>query len=147
MIERVEAIKKVIEERIRQNQKWGYPQQNTPFEWLSILTEEVGEFAEALNNALLGQCPLPGGMERAIDEIIQVAAVAVSIIEHLSKSDPQESSESIPVQGVHTHTLQKTNEFKTVKKSFNFNLSNPVVVGLKQKSICAICQEEIWEEV
>ena len=88
MIERVEAIKKVIEERIRQNQKWGYPQQNTPFEWVSILTEEVGEFAEATNDALLGSYP-NGDLGKAIEEVIQVAAVAISIIEHLSEPEKE----------------------------------------------------------
>jgi NTP pyrophosphatase (non-canonical NTP hydrolase) len=84
MITKAEAIQRVIKERNRQNEKWGHPQNNTPFEWLSILTEEVGEFAEALNNALLGG---DGNLEHAIHEAVQVAAVAVSIVEHLGKEE------------------------------------------------------------
>jgi hypothetical protein len=49
-------------------------------EWNSILTEEVGEFAQALNNALLGG---DGNLEKALKEAEQVAAVAISIVEHL----------------------------------------------------------------
>lgn len=84
MIDKADAMVAVFAERNRQNEKWGYPQDNTPFEWLSILTEEVGEFAEALNNALLGG---DGDLGDAIVEAVQVAAVALSIVEHLSKED------------------------------------------------------------
>ena len=84
MIKREQAIQRVIKERNRQDAKWGFPQHNTPFEWLSILTEEVGEFAQALNNALLGG---DGNLEHAMVEAVQVAAVAVSIVEHLGKED------------------------------------------------------------
>lgn len=84
MITNRSAMTLVIAERVRQDKKWGYPQDNTPFEWMSILTEEVGELAEALNDALLGpnanKC-----LSQAIIEATHVAAVAVSIIEHLSK--------------------------------------------------------------
>ena len=84
MITKAEAIQRVLKERDRQDAKWGYPQDNTPFEWLSILTEEVGELAEALNNALLGG---DGDLEHAMVEAVQVAAVAVSIVEHLMEED------------------------------------------------------------
>ena len=84
MITKAKAIQRVLKERTSQNEKWGYPQDNTPFEWLSILTEEVGEFAEALNNALLGG---DGDLGHAMVEAVQVAAVAVSIVEHLGKGE------------------------------------------------------------
>jgi NTP pyrophosphatase (non-canonical NTP hydrolase) len=84
MIKREQAIQRVLKERNRQDVKWGYPQNNTPFEWLSILTEEVGELAEALNNALFGG---DGDLEHAMVEAVQVAAVAVSIVEHLGKEE------------------------------------------------------------
>ncbi len=84
MITNMEAVTKVIAERVRQDEKWGYPQNNTPFEWMSILTEEVGELAEALNDALLGP-NANKDLSQAITEATHVAAVAVSIIEHLSK--------------------------------------------------------------
>ncbi len=78
---RNDALKMVIAERERQDKKWGYPQNNTPFEWLSILTEEVGESAQALNDALLSANKKD--LSRVIEEMVQVAAVAVSIVEHL----------------------------------------------------------------
>jgi NTP pyrophosphatase (non-canonical NTP hydrolase) len=80
MISRNEVIEKVIAERDRQDAKWGFPQRNSPFEWVSILTEEVGELAEAINNSLLGG---DGDMTKAIEEAIQVSAVAMSIVEHI----------------------------------------------------------------
>ena len=80
----LEAVDKVIAERIRQNEKWGYPQNNTPFEWVSILTEEVGELAQATNDAFMGQIK-SNQTDKIVREAIQVAAVAVAIIEHLSK--------------------------------------------------------------
>lgn len=80
----LEAVDKVIAERIRQNEKWGYPQNNTPFEWVSIATEEVGEMAQATNDAFMGQIK-SNQTDKIVHEAIQVAAVAVAIIEHLSK--------------------------------------------------------------
>ena len=43
--------------------------------------EEVGESAQALNDALLS--PQKKDLSRVIEEMVQVAAVAVSIVEHL----------------------------------------------------------------
>jgi NTP pyrophosphatase (non-canonical NTP hydrolase) len=77
-----EVIQQVLEERTRQNDKWGYPQDNTPFEWMSILTEEVGELAQALNDSLMGKVP-SGDLSKVEHEAIQVAAVAISVVEHL----------------------------------------------------------------
>lgn len=83
MRSKMEVLRMVSEERNRQNAKWGFPQDNTPFEWMSILTEEVGELAEAINNVHLGSGP-QGDQDEIVYEAIQVAAVAVSIVEHLS---------------------------------------------------------------
>ena len=80
----LEAVDKVIVERVRQNEKWGYPQKNSPFEWVSILTEEVGELAQATNDAFMGQIK-SNQTDKIVHEAIQIAAVAVAIIEHLSK--------------------------------------------------------------
>ena len=44
-----EILNEVMQERIRQNEKWG-EQNHNPVEWISILLEEVGEASkEALN--------------------------------------------------------------------------------------------------
>jgi len=77
-----QATKLVLQERERQDAKWGYPQNNTPFEWVSILTEEVGEFAQAVNDGYLGHSPTKEQLENIITEAKHVSAVALSIIEH-----------------------------------------------------------------
>lgn len=69
----------ILAERDHQDAKWGYPQQNTFAEWASILGEEYGEVTQELNELNFGK----GDAEKMTNEAIQVAAVAVSIIEHL----------------------------------------------------------------
>lgn len=81
MITREEAIRLVCSERERQDERWGFPQNNTPFEWVSILLEEVGEFAQAMNNACMNG--RQGNNFQAMLEITQVCAVALSIMEHM----------------------------------------------------------------
>lgn len=63
---------RIGEERNRQLDKWG-DQRHTHEHWLSILTEEVGELAKALNE--------DGSKEEILGELIQVAAVAVAWLE------------------------------------------------------------------
>lgn len=74
----------VLGERVRQDAKWG-EQNHDPFAWIAILVEEVGEFAQA---AL--EC---GGLQRAgpaigrmREEAVQVAAVALAIVECIDRS-------------------------------------------------------------
>ncbi len=64
-------ITQVIDERRRQDEKWG-AQHHGPDGWLAILTEEVGEVAKAI---------LEGRGFGYRDELIQVAAVAVAAVE------------------------------------------------------------------
>lgn len=71
----------VKKERQRQDDMWGYPQNHHPMEWLSILAEEFCEFAQAINQALFGG---DGDLTHALEEAIEVAAVAVAIVQHLS---------------------------------------------------------------
>lgn len=80
------AIELVKAERQRQDKKWGFPQRNSPFEWVSILTEEVGEFAQATNDAFIEYLNSPD-VSKVRQEAIHVAAVALSIIEHLPNLD------------------------------------------------------------
>ena len=64
-------IKSIIEERKSQDKKWG-EQNHHPFKWLAILGEEVGEVNKAiLENSLVDY----------YDELVQVAAVAIAMIE------------------------------------------------------------------
>lgn len=67
-------------ERFRQDTKWGYPQKNTLAQWGNILTEEQGEAIKELNEIDFGRTKDP---EKLVQELIEVAAVAVAIIEHL----------------------------------------------------------------
>jgi len=77
------VLELVAAEREHQNMKWGDQSWNHPFEWMSILAEEVGELAEAVNETCFenGKNRDRGGVERIIHEAVQVAAVAVAIIE------------------------------------------------------------------
>jgi len=74
-----EAFGLIAAERARQDEKWGYPQLNTYSEWAGILAEECGECCAELNELNFGR----GNVDAMIEEAVQVAAVAVSIIEHL----------------------------------------------------------------
>lgn len=69
----------VLAERDRQDQKWGYPQYNSVAEWSSYMMEEAGEAAEALNNLHIGH----GEWDKAYEELVQTAAMCLSIIEHI----------------------------------------------------------------
>lgn len=81
MITRQQAIDLVNKERDRQDEMWGYPQSNHPIEWVSILAEEFGEFAQAVNQAMFGG---DGDLTHALEEATEVAAVALAIVEHLT---------------------------------------------------------------
>jgi hypothetical protein len=74
---RSEAFALVERERKRQIDQWGARPGYHPFEWMSILAEEVGALTEAVNDK-----PERGGAEKIIREAIQVAAVALAIAEN-----------------------------------------------------------------
>lgn len=76
--EKIRWVQKILAERDRQDEKWGFPQINTWCEWSSILAEEAGELAQELNELNFGR----GDMNRMAAEAVQVAAVALSILEH-----------------------------------------------------------------
>ena len=79
------ALDEVTWERWRQDEKWG-EQNHDLLVWHAILSEEVGEFAEALLTARLQTGTGDGGIGQVRAEIIQVAAVAVAIIEHIDRA-------------------------------------------------------------
>jgi NTP pyrophosphatase (non-canonical NTP hydrolase) len=76
----MEALADVVCERRRQDKRWG-EQNYGDFEGISILTEEVGEAAQAANEANFISSPTRGDYSRLIEELIQVAAVAVNHIQ------------------------------------------------------------------
>ena len=75
-----DALKSILEERGRQDAKWG-EQNHDPFTYLTILVEEVGEFAQAALHRLFGG-PKADGMR---EEAVHVAAVALAIVECLDR--------------------------------------------------------------
>lgn len=74
------VLEDVIEERHRQDAKWG-EQNHDPFAYLTILMEEVGEASQAALHDRFGGPK--AGTFRA--EMVQVAAVAVAIIECIDR--------------------------------------------------------------
>lgn len=69
-----EAIKA---ERTRQDGKWG-KQNHPPITWVAILGEEFGEVGR---EALEHRAGSPGAFERYKTELVQLAAVAVAMLE------------------------------------------------------------------
>ncbi len=64
-------LRLVIMERIRQGAKWG-EQTHSGHTWVSVLAEEVGEAAQAIND---------NDIPQAMDELVQVAAVCCAMWE------------------------------------------------------------------
>jgi len=70
----------IAKERARQNAKWGVQRHPYPV-WLMILSEEVGEVAQAMQS---GQKWSKDTDDKDLySELIQVAAVAVAIAEQV----------------------------------------------------------------
>ena len=74
-------FKSIIKERIRQHSIWG-EQNRTPAEWISILGEEFGEVCKEVQENFLNNKSL----DDYRTELIQVAAVAVQMIECLERN-------------------------------------------------------------
>jgi len=73
-------FKCVKNERERQIKLWGKQSYNNPLNWLGILTEEVGEFAQAANETVLENATKKhlGGAGNMIKELVHIAAVAIA---------------------------------------------------------------------
>ena len=75
-------IKDVRAEESKQISKWGY-QKRTPFEWMTYLTEEVGELAQAINENVYR-----GGKAKNIHmEAVHVATLVKKIINMHAQED------------------------------------------------------------
>lgn len=76
MSDRIDYILlQVQRERLRQNMIWG-EQKHSADRWLTILQEEVGEAAKSI---------LESDDQNYVDELIQIAAVAVAMVESYNK--------------------------------------------------------------
>ena len=92
------VLEEVAQERARQNEKWGVQDHNA-VEWVAILTEEVGEvakeavdfyFSNKVNGGFIGMVKPDKATQKARiknyrKECIQVAAVAVQMVESLDR--------------------------------------------------------------
>lgn len=67
----------IVKERRREYEKFGDQSKLTQPELLAILTEEIGEYAHEVCEGIRK----PFNRERAREELIQIAAVAVQIVE------------------------------------------------------------------
>lgn len=67
------AFAKIKEERKRQDEKWSV-QDHSPSYWMVILMEEVGEACQQI-------CGDAYDIDKFREEIVQVAAVSVAILE------------------------------------------------------------------
>jgi NTP pyrophosphatase (non-canonical NTP hydrolase) len=75
------VLSKIIDEQARQLVKWG-EQNHTQMVWLGILAEEFGEVAKEVNELHFRV----GNIENLKNELIQTAAVAVSMYESLERN-------------------------------------------------------------
>lgn len=76
----ITAFRAILNERQRQYEKWG-EQNHDDYRWLAILVEEIGELSQcALHDEFGGHAA--GKLQ---EELVQVAAVAVSWLECLDR--------------------------------------------------------------
>ncbi|HQQ81958.1 MAG TPA: MazG-like family protein [Cyclobacteriaceae bacterium] len=80
------VFKEIHEERKRQDDKWGQ-QDHSPADYLMILGEEVGEANKAALEWRFGYTGMDPDNYRK--ELIQVAAVAVAMIESYDRTNPK----------------------------------------------------------
>ena len=71
-----DIVQLILSERNKQDIKWG-EQNHDIYKWLAILGEEVGEVNKAA---------LEDQYDEVIDELIQIAAVSVAMIESLDRN-------------------------------------------------------------
>lgn len=74
-------LEEIKSERKRQDEKWGSDRTHHPLEWLAILGEEVGEVNQAALEAHFTGYDRTDNWSDYREELIQVAAVAVAMIE------------------------------------------------------------------
>lgn len=91
------VLDEVRQERVHQNDKWG-EQNHAPAVWLMILGEEVGEATTAAleawaNDPVLYPRSRDQWLVRYRAELLQVAAVAIAMIESLDRNELREGTD------------------------------------------------------
>ena len=85
MTDTMAAIASIVEERAAQDAKWGRQRLSWP-EWLAVLTEEYLEAMLELTREVNRQHWHPTGDYADLRaELVQTAAVAVAMIEHIDE--------------------------------------------------------------
>ena len=75
-----ELLEEVRLERIRQDDRFGWPRMHHPTWWLTILAEEFGEFAHDVCDH---EFEAGNWKKNMREELVQIAAVALAAIEDL----------------------------------------------------------------
>ena len=87
MTQRLSTLERIFteiaSERRRQDELWGPQQHDWPV-WSAILTEETGEVAEAALRVHFGH---DVDLDHLREELVQVAAVAVHMVERIDAGD------------------------------------------------------------
>lgn len=83
--EHAKIILDALNERQRQNDKFGANRTQHPFLWNTILVEEVGEAAKESLDINFGKAPKES-LEKYRKELIEVAAVAIATIQDLDNN-------------------------------------------------------------
>ena len=81
------VLAQVIAERARQDTKFGRTRDMPMLEWVCVIGEEIGEAASDAHEIADGRLPKALGLGRFAVELVQTAAVAGNIIEHMDRSD------------------------------------------------------------
>ena len=82
-MDRTSIYKDIDDERDRQDARFGNQVHSWPI-WAAVLSEESGEVSEACLQAHWHE---EGGLEHLREELVQVAAVAVQMLEKLDSGD------------------------------------------------------------
>lgn len=80
-----QLVNEILEERVRQDMKWGI-QNHSPMEWIVILAEEFGEASKEALEEHFGELSDSSGYQKYKKEVIQVAAVALAMLESLERN-------------------------------------------------------------
>jgi len=86
--EQQKALEMALEERDRQDVLWGEQRDNPDLLWLAVLAEEYGEAAKTVLEE-------PESREVLLEEVTQVAAVALSWMESLIRERRPAASSAV----------------------------------------------------